>query len=138
MSITIGLYAWFYWAYLIYDDADNVQTSVFIDWTFVLLIITTFATLFFFVLYFIGQWKKKRGKVWQSVTGIVALSLLFLVTYSLGNGNPLMLPGYKGTENTRFWLKLTDMWIYSIYILLALNFIFLLGGILWSHFKKMK
>jgi cytochrome b561 len=136
MLITIGLFLWFYWAYMATDDADIIQTSAIIHWSFILLIITVFAVLLFSILYFAGQRKKKKGKIWQSAIGIVALALLLFITYATGNGNPLPLPGYTGDENTPFWLKLTDMWIYSIYILLALNFIFLLGGILWSHLKK--
>ena len=27
----------------------------------------------------------------------------------MGNGEPMVIPGYSGTENVPFWLKLTDM-----------------------------
>jgi hypothetical protein len=66
------------------------------------------------------------------------MGLLLFITYTVGDGNPLSIAGYEGNENTYIWLKLTDMWIYSIYILLALALIALLGGILWSYFKKLK
>jgi hypothetical protein len=123
---------------MLYDDADTVQTSMLIHWSFLLLLTTFLATLLSSTFYLAGQWKKNPGKRGKSIAGVFILAVLLILTYSFGNENPLPIPGYKGHENIRFWLKLTDMWIYSVYALLALNFIALLGGILWSHFKNMK
>jgi hypothetical protein len=138
MLVTLGLSAWFYSVYAIDPEAIDNVTSSLLAWLFVILILTIFATLFFSVYYFVRQWKKAPEKIWQSTIAIVSLALLFILAYSLGNGNVLDIAGYKGNENTYTWLKLTDMWLYSIYALLGLAFISLLGGILWSYLKKMK
>ncbi|GHT12120.1 hypothetical protein FACS189426_15000 [Bacteroidia bacterium] len=138
MLITLGLSVWFYWAYSANPEDIENETSLLIDWLFIVLIVTTLASLFFFIYYFFRQWKKAPKKIWQPTIGIVSICLLFFITYTAGNGTPLSISGYKGNENTYIWLKLTDMWIYSIYILLVLALIALLGGIVWSYLKKLK
>ena len=40
-----------------------------------------------------------------------------VISWTMGSEEPLVIPGYSGTENVPFWLKLTDMFLYSIYIL---------------------
>jgi len=42
------------------------------------------------------------------------------------------IPGYDGTDNVPFWLKLTDMFLYSIYILLFVTIV----AIIASGIKK--
>ena len=37
----------------------------------------------------------------------------------MGSEKALVIPGYDGAENVPFWLKITDMFLYSIYIMLA-------------------
>jgi hypothetical protein len=138
MLITIGLSVWFYWSYAIDPDALDREISSLLIWLYGVMIVTISATLLFSVYYFFKQWKKMPKKLWQSATSIVMLGFLFTGAYFLGNGDSLNIVGYKGNENTYIWLKLTDMWLYSIYVLLALAFISLLGGILWSYFKKVK
>jgi CDP-diglyceride synthetase len=138
MLITLGLSVWFYLAYSADPEDIETETSLLIDWIFIVLVITTLASLFFFIFHFVKQWRKAPKKIWQSTVGIVSMGLLLFITYTVGNGNPLSISGYKGSENTYIWLKLTDMWIYSIYILLALALIALLGGIVWSYLKKIK
>ncbi|MDR3339903.1 MAG: hypothetical protein LBT25_07430 [Candidatus Symbiothrix sp.] len=138
MLVTLGLFAWFYLAYAVDSEDIEKETSSLLVWLFIIAFITILATFLFSVWYFIRQWKKSPKKVWQSTVAFISIGFLFAISYLLGNGNPLNIPGYKGNENTFIWLKLTDMWLYSIYILLALAFIFLLGSILWSYLKKIK
>jgi hypothetical protein len=95
-----------------------------------------FVTLIFSVLYFIIHRKNGKGKSWKSLIATGSMGALLLVAYQIGNGTPLSIVGYTGSENTYSWLKLTDMWIYAIYVLLALTFLSVIGGILWSLLKK--
>jgi hypothetical protein len=84
--------------------------------------------------------RRNTGKIslLRPLIGAGILAVLLLCTYWAGNGNPLPISGYEGDENTSFWLKLADMWLYSIYILLGLVVLTLIGGIIWSYIKKSK
>ena len=68
--------------------------------------------------------------------GIGFLLLLLAGAYVLGSGRPLPMPNYSGDANTFVWLKVIDMWLYTIYILLGLVIVALVGGIIWNYFKK--
>ena len=73
-----------------------------------------------------------------TLIGVGILIVILACTFLLGNGHPLPIPGYEGDANTTVWLKVIDMWLYTIYILLGLVIMVLVGGIIWSYFKKNK
>jgi hypothetical protein len=52
--------------------------------------------------------------------------VLLGVTYTIGDGTPLNMIGYDGTENVPFWLKITDMFLYTIYFMIALMLVLML------------
>ena len=136
--VTLVLSIWFYCVYFTQTlDAESLEVSVFLNWLFLLFIVTVCTGLIFSFFYFIRQWKENSKKIGRSVAVIAAWGFLFLITWVSGSGKPLPLIGYKGNENTYLWLKVTDMWLYSIYVLLSLGFIALFGGIIWSYFKKL-
>jgi hypothetical protein len=139
MSITLILSVGFYITHINHpENTDSTATVALLNWIYVLLFITLSATILFAGFYLVRQWKMYPKKILQSVVGIFVIGLLLSLTFLFGNGQPLLLVGYKGHENTYSWLKITDMWLYSIYILLALGFLALFGGILWSYLKKLK
>ena len=135
--ITLVLFVRFYSVYFAQTlDAESTEISGFIDWLFLLFIITGCTCLIFSFFYFIRRWNENPKKTGRFVAIVFAWGFLLLITWVSGNGNPLPIIGYKGKENTYLWLKLTDMWLYSIYILSGLGFLALFGGIIWSYFKK--
>jgi hypothetical protein len=135
--ITLVLFICFYRVYFAQTlDVDSPEISVLLSWIFFLLVITFCTGLIFFLFYYIRKWKENPKKARRSIAVVIALQHLLMITWMCGSGNPLPLIGYKGSENTYVWLKLTDMWLYSIYILLGLGFLALFGGIVWSYFKK--
>ena len=137
MLITLVLSGRFFYVFFTQSlDSDSPEISALLSFIFSLLIITFCTGMIFSFFYYIRQWKENPKKARQSITVIIAWGLLLLITWLFGTGNPLPLIGYKGNENTFLWLKLTDMWLYSIYILLGLGFFALFGGIIWSYLKK--
>ena len=53
-----------------------------------------------------------------------------VVAWSMGSDKPLNIPGYDGADNVPFWLKVTDMFLYTIYFLLGATLVaMILGGI---------
>lgn len=52
---------------------------------------------------------------------LIVFAILLVIAYSIGDGTPLNILGYEGPDNVTARLKMTDMWIYTIYILMALS-----------------
>ena len=70
----------------------------------------------------------------KSLIGLILLVLVMVVSWAMGSEETLRMPGYDGTENVPFWLKLTDMFLYSIYFLLGATVVAI---ILSSNWKKL-
>ena len=68
----------------------------------------------------------------KSLIGLILLVLVMVVSWAMGSEEPLNIPGYDGTDNVPFWLKITDMFLYSIYILFAATVL----AIIFSSIKK--
>jgi len=62
----------------------------------------------------------------RTFISIGLLGVIVLVSYSMGDGTPLQLVGYKGSDNVPSMLILGDTFLYTTYILL--------GGVLLSIF----
>ena len=62
----------------------------------------------------------------------IAIAATVIAAWAMGSGTPMNIPGYEGTDNVYFWLKLTDMFLYSIYILLFVTVV----AIIVSGIKK--
>ncbi len=69
----------------------------------------------------------------KSLGGIVLLVVVMIIAWNMASGEPLVLQGYDGNENVPFWLKLTDMFLFTIYILFAGTIL----AMLFSSVKKM-
>ena len=93
-----------------------------------LLLFWTYA-LFLAVINFASN---KKGLV-SSLAGVGAFVALLVITYAIGDGTPISgLNDASQTYNTSGWLKVTDMWLYSIYVL----FIVTLGAAVWGSVSK--
>ncbi|MEG1563565.1 MAG: hypothetical protein RR365_07535 [Bacteroides sp.] len=64
----------------------------------------------------------------RSLVGIIILVAVLVISWAMGSGETLVIPGYSGTENVPFWLKLTDMFLYTIYFLLAATVVAIIGS----------
>ena len=137
MLITAGIFAFFY-ADIIRnpDDEGFAGTGFILNWSYILFLLSLVVLFLFSFIYFLLHWKRNPKSILLPLVSLLALSILLACSYVLGSGVPLVIPGYEGSENTPFWLKIADMWLYSGYVLLALAILALFGGILWSHIKK--
>ena len=77
----------------------------------------------FAILGFFQNLKINRKGALGSLLVLVALAALLGLTYSIGSGELLHIPGYDGSDNNPVTLKMTDMWIYSMYTMLVLSII---------------
>jgi ABC-type Fe3+ transport system permease subunit len=85
-------------------------------------------TLVGFIFQFVSSLKDNPVATLKSLTGIILLAILLIVTYSIGSGEPLVITGYEGTENVPFWLKISDMFLYTLYTLIIICCVAMLFG----------
>ena len=90
------------------------------------------ATVVAAVFQFGAGLKDSPANAIKSLLGLVLLVVVLVIAWAAGDGTPMNIPGYDGTDNVPFWLKLTDMFLYSIYILLFVTIV----AIIASGIKK--
>lgn len=133
MGITGVVFGVFYY---LYNKQETVEPGLILNWLYVLFALVTLALLLFSLVRTIRRWKEKPKSIFGQVVWLVVLIGILGVSYALSDGTPLTLLHYSGSENNAFWLRLTDMWIYSLYFLLGLNIVAVFFGILWSYIKR--
>ena len=104
------------------------NTDALIYLVYALMGIAIVATVAVAVVQLISSFKDSPKEAIKSLAGLVILILLLVITYHLGSGEQLDIPGYDGTDNVESWLKITDMSIYSLYVLLGANIIAMIAS----------
>lgn len=97
------------------------QTDTLLFLVYGLLGLAVAATLVAAVFQFGSALRDNPKKALESLLGLLLLAVLLIATWSMGDETPLNIPGYDGTDNVPFWLNLTDMFLYTIYTLLAVT-----------------
>jgi hypothetical protein len=92
----------------------------------------------FSVFGFINNLRHNRKKAMNSLVMLAIFAILLVVAYSIGDGTPLNILGYEGPDNVPTRLKMTDMWIYSVYILMGLVILSMLFSPLIKRIGKRK
>lgn len=131
------IFGFFYAVYIKNPEATAFRpTNNILIYLFILFFLCCMSVVLFSVYKIITGGKDYFNRSFHSLLSIVLLGLLFFTTYQLGSGEPLFILGYQGHENTFHWLKVSDMWIYSISVLLGLTILAVFVGIIWSYLKK--
>ncbi|HHT33843.1 MAG: hypothetical protein WCZ71_01850 [Proteiniphilum sp.] len=108
------------------DMSQPKFTDMVLYWAYILFAITIVVLLLFAIFTFFKQLKESPKKALGGLLALVGIVALLLVTYLMGSGSLLDIPGYDGSDNNPATLKLTDMWLYSAYFLLAITFLAIL------------
>lgn len=108
------------------------QTNALLYLMYVLLGLAIAATIIGAIMQFGAALKDNPASAIKSLLGLVLLVVVLVIAWAIGDSTPLQIPGYSGTDNVPFWLKLTDMFLYSIYILLFVTVV----AIIVSGIKK--
>ncbi len=66
---------------------------------------------------------------------VVAAVVVCGILWALGDDTPLPLIGYEGDENQGWWLKVSDMGLYAIYLALAIGIISVIASEVYNLFK---
>jgi hypothetical protein len=114
------------------------NTDILIYWTYALLFATIVTLLLFAISGFFSTLKTNRKGAIESLLVLLAMLALFGITYTIGSGTPLNIVGYTGPDNVPGTLKMTDMWIFSIYVMLLLVILAIVFAPLLSKSKKNK
>ena len=108
------------------DMSQPAFTDVLLYWMYILLAITIVILLLFAIVGFLNSFRTNPKKAVSSLLVLVGLAAMFIIFYMLGSGAPLDIVGYEGKDNVPKTLKITDMWIFSIYAMLGLTILAIL------------
>ena len=139
VAISVIVFALFLFGGSELDMKDNkvyAYTDVLIYWTYALGILSVVTVLFFVVRDFIAELAASPSAALKKIAGPIALIVLLLVTYAIGDTTPLKLNEEAQRFNAPFWLKFSDMWIYSVYVLLFLTIVAAIAGAVKSALNR--
>lgn len=139
VAISVIVFALFLFGGSELDMKDNkvyAYTDVLIYWTYALGILSVVTVLFFVVKDFIAELAASPSAALKKIVGPIALIVLLLVTYAIGDTTPLKLNEEAQRFNAPFWLKFSDMWIYSVYVLLFLTIVAAIAGAVKSALNR--
>jgi hypothetical protein len=130
IGVTVVFAGLFYFGGEVEDAAYPTPefTDTMLNWGKILLIGAAAITMIFEIVnLFLHPQSAMR-----TLISIAILAVIAVVSYSMADGTPLNLVGYKGPDNVPGMLILADTFLYSMYILLGGAFI----AILYSEVSR--
>lgn len=119
---------------LVAGDLDQPRfTDLILYWSYFLLGITVVVLIGFAIVDFFRKLKENPKRALSGLLVLLVLVALLVITYFIGDGTLLNIPGYTGSDNVPPMLKMTDMWLYSSYFMLVVT---LLAMIVLPIFKR--
>ena len=115
--------------------SQPLYTDAILYWNYILFALGVVAVLIGVVYQFGATFADSPKTALKSLVGIIALVLVLVITWAAGSAEALVIPGYEGTENVPFWLKISDMFLYTIYIEVGAMILLMLG---FGIMKKIK
>lgn len=110
-------------------NKDYTFTGILLYWTYFLSIATIVATIFFAGRSIATNKTKDAVGRKSNLISTVVLVVSLLAGYFIGSGEAIKgLNEASQAYNTAGWLKVTDMWLYSTYVL----FVVTLGAVVWG------
>ena len=108
------------------------QTESLLYLMYGLFVLAVVAMVGAFILQFGSALKDNPVKALKSLLGLILMVVVMVIAWSMGSGEKMDIPGYDGSDNVPFWLKVTDMFLYTIYFLLGATVL----AMLFSSIKK--
>ncbi|MDR1114668.1 MAG: hypothetical protein LBL33_00655 [Tannerella sp.] len=108
---------------------NPIYTGELLYWSYILLGLCAVSMLLFGITQFFNKFKSNPKGAITSLIVFVTFAILLIIAYAIGDGTPLSGINIDSQKfNTENWLKITDMWLYAMYILLIICIIAILGG----------
>lgn len=117
------------------EMSQPLYTDPLIYWMYVLLGITIIVTVLAAIFQFATSFMDSPKDAVKSLLGLIAIIAVLIVSWAMGSGESLVMPAYDGTENVPFWLKITDMFLYSFYFLMGVAILLIFGFGIAKKFK---
>lgn len=118
---------------LVAEMSNPAYTDALLYLMYALVGIAIVVTIIGFIVQFGAALKDNPKSALRSLIGVALFALVLIVSWSIGSDETLNIQGYEGTENSDpFWLKTTDMFLYSLYFLIGINVV----AMLLSSLKK--
>lgn len=112
---------------------EPIYTGLLLNWTYVLFALTIVSMIALALWQFAGSLKHDPKSALMGLGVVVLFAALLFVTYTMGDATPLTtLNADSEKYNTTFWLKITEMWIYSAYVLIVL----IILAVVWGSIRK--
>ncbi|WP_300701465.1 hypothetical protein [Bacteroides sp.] len=115
--------------------SEPAQTDALIYWMYILLAVTVIVTVAAAIFQFVSGFIESPKNAIKSLIGLILIVVVLIISWSAGSDQTLVIQGYSGTENVPFWLKLTDMFLYTIYILMGVMILLIFGFGIAKKFK---
>ena len=119
---------------LVPDMSQPVFTDMLLYWAYALLAITIVALIIFAIFGFIHSLKVNPKGAIRGLLVLLAMVVVLGVSYFIGSGELLNIPGYDGGDNNPGTLKVVDMWLFTMYFMLAIS----IGAVLISPILSRK
>ena len=84
---------------------------------------------------FVARCRVSPRSALRSLLGGALVVVVLALSWCMGSGRPLEIPGYAGGENVPFWLKAADMFLYAIYALMGLAIVLIVVFGIARRFK---
>lgn len=124
------------------DPTAKIPEPVHTDTLFYLMYLALAVTLLAMVCFAVvgiasslGDPKRRKAAI-GGILALVAFVALLFITYAIGGTDKLALSVDFQKYNTDFFLKFTDMWLYSIYLVLGVNIVALVVFAIKGSLKK--
>jgi hypothetical protein len=120
------------------DQFKNpTYTGELLYWMYILFAISALSLIAFGVLQFANKFKHDPKSSLISLGVLVTFVVLLVIAYAMGNGSPLPRINPDSQKyNVESWLKITDMWLYCMYILSVLCICAMVWGAVKTLMKK--
>ena len=107
-----------------------------IYWDYIVFGAAIVAFLFFLVFQFAINFIDRPKSAIMSLGVLVGFVALMVISYSAGSTTPIPVSADFVEYNTPFWLKLIDMWIFSLTFMMGLCLLAALAGAIKQAFDK--
>lgn len=106
---------------LVPDMSQPIFTDMLLYWAYALLVITIVALIVFAIFGFLHTLKVNPKGAMRGLLVLVAMVVILGISYSLGSGEILNIPGYDGGDNNPGTLRVVDMWLFTTYFMLLIT-----------------
>jgi len=124
---------------LVENITNPKYTDQLLFWIYILLAICIISMLGFGITQFFNKLRTNPKSSLLTLGVLIGFGLLLFLTYSFADATPFPMSSInKDTQqfNVEFWLRIIDMWIYSVYVLIGLAAFVIVAGSIKSSLGK--